>query len=275
VLATGTGAQKKDLLHRVVKKVLVHDRRTVEVWYALPNREVFEICNIWLAEPSRIRTFPICDRKMPECNSIRTFEHCAHMVGEPSRIRTFPICDTKMTKCSRFRTQRDGPPEVWFRILHVGRDLIPEAEFLEQTVEIALGSKGAFENGNVGIMTRRVTADRVVNAAVNAWRPAMPPRASRTPCVVELLRKAQEWRRLLDSKKVGTKAVIARREGISRARVTQVMGLLRLAPEIQEHVLSLPDTVRRSAITERALRPLTQLKGRQQVDAFKSLLRSS
>ena len=54
--------------------------------------------------------------------------------------------------------------------------------------------------------------------------------------------------------------MIARREGISRARVTQVMGLLRLAPEIQEHVLSLPDTVRRSAITERALRPIAQIE---------------
>jgi hypothetical protein len=36
------------------------------------------------------------------------------------------------------------------------------------------------------------------------------------------------------------------------------MGLLRLAPEIQEHVLSLPDMVRRPAITERALRPIAQ-----------------
>lgn len=55
-------------------------------------------------------------------------------------------------------------------------------------------------------------------------------------------------------------AAIARLEGITRARVTQVMGLLRLAPEIQEHVLSLPDMVRRPAITERALRPIAQLE---------------
>ena len=38
------------------------------------------------------------------------------------------------------------------------------------------------------------------------------------------------------------------------------MGLLRLAPEIQERVLSLPDMVRRPAITERALRPIAQLE---------------
>ncbi len=44
-------------------------------------------------------------------------------------------------------------------------------------------------------------------------------------------------------------AEIARREGITRARVTQVMGMLRLVPELQEHVLSLPDMVRRPTIT--------------------------
>jgi ParB-like chromosome segregation protein Spo0J len=93
--------------------------------------------------------------------------------------------------------------------------------------------------------------------------------------VVELLRKAQEWHRQLEAGEARTQAEIARREGITRARVTQVMGLLRLAPEIQKHVLSLPDVVRRSVATERALRPIAQMKGRQQVDAFKSLLRRS
>ena len=28
---------KKDLLRRMVKKVLIHDKRTIEIWYALPN----------------------------------------------------------------------------------------------------------------------------------------------------------------------------------------------------------------------------------------------
>ncbi|MCL5884717.1 MAG: hypothetical protein M1377_05170, partial [Deltaproteobacteria bacterium] len=37
-IANGTNPQKKHLLRRVVKKVLIHDRRTIEVWYCLPNR---------------------------------------------------------------------------------------------------------------------------------------------------------------------------------------------------------------------------------------------
>jgi len=48
VMAAGTNAQRKDLLHRVVKKVLVRDRHTVEVWYALPNRGAIEYWNNWL-----------------------------------------------------------------------------------------------------------------------------------------------------------------------------------------------------------------------------------
>lgn len=91
--------------------------------------------------------------------------------------------------------------------------------------------------------------------------------------MVELLRKALEWRRQLDAGEVRNQAAIARQEGLTRSRVTQVMGMLRLAPEIQEHVLSLPDMVRRPAITERALRPIAQLeKAADQKARFRELL---
>ena len=45
VMAEGPNPQKKHLLRRLVKKVLVTDRRTVEVWYGLPNPQRFEDCN--------------------------------------------------------------------------------------------------------------------------------------------------------------------------------------------------------------------------------------
>ncbi len=136
----------------------------------------------------------------------------------------------------------------------------PVAAYREQTVEIALGPKGAFENGNVGTLTRRVPADKVVSAVPPRRGKPKPPKEPRTPRVVELLRKAIEWQALLESGEASNQAAIARREGITRARVTQVMGMLRLAPEIQEHVLSLPDMVRRPAISERALRPIAQME---------------
>jgi len=43
-------ALTRHLLHRLVKKVLIHDRRTVEVWYALQNARRFEDWNKKLPE---------------------------------------------------------------------------------------------------------------------------------------------------------------------------------------------------------------------------------
>ena len=133
------------------------------------------------------------------------------------------------------------------------------AAYREQTVEIALGPKGAFQTGIVGALKRRVAPDQTVNALSAKARNRKPPKAPQTPKVVELLRTAQEWRRQLDAGEVRNQAEIARREEITRARVTQVMGLLRLDPEIQEQVLSLRAMIRRSAISERALRPIAQI----------------
>lgn len=45
-------------------------------------------------------------------------------------------------------------------------------------------------------------------------------------------------------------------QGITRARLTQVMGMLRLPPETQERILTLPDTLHRPPVTERAFRPI-------------------
>ena len=71
---------------------------------------------------------------------------------------------------------------------------------------------------------------------------------------------------------MANQAEIARREGITRARVTQVLGTLRLAPDIQHHILSMPDMVRRPPITERALRPIVQIaETSHQLAAFSEL----
>lgn len=153
----------------------------------------------------------------------------------------------------------------------VDRPGAPGATYREQAVEIALGPNGAFENGNIGTVTRRVAADQVVSAVRPRQGEPKPPRVPKTPRVVELLRKAIEWQGLLESGEILNQAAISRQEGITRARVTQIMDLLRLAPEIQRHISSMPDAVSRPAITERALRPIAQLDARDQAGAFKSL----
>ena len=95
------------------------------------------------------------------------------------------------------------------------------------------------------------------------------PREPRTPRVVELLRKANEWQALLESGKIANQAEIAIREGITRARVTQIMGMLHLAPDIREKILSMSKAVRRPQITERVLRPICTIPGyRDQLREF-------
>ena len=82
--------------------------------------------------------------------------------------------------CTSIRRGRPGwaEPEIYFRIIHVTLDARnggPVAAYREQTVEIALGPKGAFENGNIGTLTRRIPAAPTAHAAV-AWP------HSTTPC---------------------------------------------------------------------------------------------
>ncbi|MBN1857802.1 hypothetical protein JW848_01195 [Candidatus Bipolaricaulota bacterium] len=153
------------------------------------------------------------------------------------------------------------------------RDGAGAATYCDQTVEVTLGPKGAFRKGNLGTLTRRIAADQVVKALPEPRGRPKPPKKPKTPRVVELLQMALEWQRQLDAGEVETQAAIARREGITRARVTQIMALLRLAPEIQEHILSMPDAVSRPVVSERALRPILSLTATDaQLQAFEQLL---
>ncbi len=125
--------------------------------------------------------------------------------------------------------------------------------------------QGEIRLRGVAINLSTTVLNRVVDAIHLTFyrsrrRKPKPPRKPRTPRVVELLRKALEWKALIESGEAANQADIARRERISRARVTQVMRLLRLAPEIQQHVLAIPDMVHKPEITEHVLRPITQIE---------------
>src|SRR3989304_10459892 len=63
----------------------------------------------------------------------------------------------------------------------------------------------------------------------------------------------------LESEEFVTPADIARRGGITRARVTQVMGMLRLAPAIQEQILFMPAVARHPSVSERMLRSINTI----------------
>jgi ParB-like chromosome segregation protein Spo0J len=58
--------------------------------------------------------------------------------------------------------------------------------------------------------------------------------------------------------KLRDQAEAARRLGLTRARMTQLLALLQLAPDLQERVLCLEAVDGREPVTERDLRPVTR-----------------
>lgn len=71
---------------------------------------------------------------------------------------------------------------------------------------------------------------------------------------------ALEFHELLERGLVNSRSELAKRNGMSRARVTQTMNLLDLAPEIQEYLLPLQDKKSVRAFSERRLRGFARLR---------------
>jgi len=78
--------------------------------------------------------------------------------------------------------------------------------------------------------------------------------------------------RLIKEGEITDQADLARLGSVSRARVTQIMNLLQLAPEIQEALLFLPRTVKgRDPIRETHIRPIAaELEWRKQRRLWKA-----
>ena len=70
-------------------------------------------------------------------------------------------------------------------------------------------------------------------------------------------------------------AALARKLGFSRARVTQVLRLLSLTPEVQQQLMTLGDPLSSPLITERKLRPVVYLSPEEQQCWVSIVLQSS
>ncbi len=87
--------------------------------------------------------------------------------------------------------------------------------------------------------------------------PKPPVPSGRVPRVARLMALAIRFDRLVRDGAVADYAEIARLGHVTRARLTQIMNLLCLAPDIQEALLLLPPVEKgRDPITERELRPI-------------------
>ncbi|MFW6106578.1 MAG: hypothetical protein ACOC8H_00285 [bacterium] len=79
----------------------------------------------------------------------------------------------------------------------------------------------------------------------------------RVPRVSRLMALAIKFDHLLETGAVRDQAELAELGHVTRARVTQIMNLLHLAPDIQEEILFLPRVTHgRDPITERHVRPI-------------------
>lgn len=88
--------------------------------------------------------------------------------------------------------------------------------------------------------------------------PAAEPPAGRVPRITKLMALAIRFEHLLASGAVRDQTELAELGHVTRARVTQIMNLLHLAPGIQEEILFLPRvTEGRDPIAERHLRTIT------------------
>ena len=94
---------------------------------------------------------------------------------------------------------------------------------------------------------------------------------TRKPSPIEI---ALQYAEVLKDPSVTSKAEVARRIGVSRARVCQVLKLLDLDEKILEYLKKTSHTERVYCISERRLRPIAAVKDReQQIRMFNKIIR--
>ena len=88
----------------------------------------------------------------------------------------------------------------------------------------------------------------------------IPQETSRVPRLSRLMALAIHMQDLIRAGGIADYSELAQLGHVSRARITQIMNLLLLAPDIQEQLLFLPDTLRgRDPLHLRQLQPIALL----------------
>jgi ParB-like chromosome segregation protein Spo0J len=72
--------------------------------------------------------------------------------------------------------------------------------------------------------------------------------------IKHIIHKAIKWKQMLDDGSVNSMSEIAKKEGFTRARITQIMNLLKLPTEMQVFLLELDDAKQIRKNSERKLR---------------------
>lgn len=112
-------------------------------------------------------------------------------------------------------------------------------------------------------VTRQIHITRRARRKVVMSGPAPEPAApiGRIPRVSKLMALAIRFDQMLANGEVASMSELARLAHVTQPRMTQIMNLLHLAPDIQEELLHLPPVISGDdPITERDLRPITRMR---------------
>lgn len=104
-----------------------------------------------------------------------------------------------------------------------------------------------------------------------------PAAVGRVPRITKLMALAIKFDQMIRDGVVKDQAELARLGFVTRARVTQIMNLLNLAPAIQQRLLELgPVSVGKDTLTERQLRQVSEnIDWRQQVCQWRRFIKTA
>ena len=97
------------------------------------------------------------------------------------------------------------------------------------------------------------------------------------PNIIDLINRAKRYQielkeARLNQGRVKTQTELARKLGTSKARLTQIMNLLKLAPEIQDYLKKLSNPSLLRFFNEKRLRPIASIKNKKaQLEKFQEL----
>jgi hypothetical protein len=118
------------------------------------------------------------------------------------------------------------------------------------------------QNQTFDVKVRLQPAVRQINRAPKQIAPAADPatRRGRLPRITQVLAIALQFQEMIDRGEIRKHADLARLGCVSRERISQIMMLTWLAPDIQEAILRLPQVPGgRFHISESALRVVARL----------------
>ena len=106
---------------------------------------------------------------------------------------------------------------------------------------------------------------------VTPYNPSLFNKITSKPKIEKSL-KALVYKEMLEKGVVKNSAELAREEGLSRARVTQILNLTKLAPQIRNYLMTIADRKDLKILTERRLREIAKMKDHlKQIRRFREL----